>query len=173
MTMQKGDKVEYEGVNHPCCTFCDIPKDHPLILEINDAEMSAEDRSIVLTSSCWRRYLAQWHISEGKLFLSSILGRFKKMALEPIFADWYTGHLCLGIGEEFDSDFMFRRYEKELHFEIENGLVIKITQEDRFSKHNDPYQGEMWEKHIRSMNNLLKKHHSPEQEEKLKTFLDD
>ena len=57
-----------------------------------DDETLARD---IFTTSCWRRYIATWAIVERKVYLKAIVGRYKLVSEEMLFAYWYTGKIVL------------------------------------------------------------------------------
>lgn len=45
------------------------------------------------SSACWRGYVANWAVVDGKLYLTEIDGAYRLDGSEPLFADWYSGTL--------------------------------------------------------------------------------
>jgi hypothetical protein len=89
------------------------------------------------SSQLTRGYKGEWEIKNDKLYLNKIktantapLGIFKSD--QPIFADWYSGQIKIGIGEIFFQDYDIFRYSRLSVFNsfyqiftIEKGIIKK------------------------------------------------
>lgn len=98
-------------------------------------------------SACWRGYLARWSIKRNKLFLERIepwpglvpqIDETRKETYQryldeifpgstgPIFAEWYSGELCLVSGKELQYVHLpyASVYTNEVILKIENGKVV-------------------------------------------------
>jgi len=128
MTGQQYEELIYNGEKTGMASCPPIPEDHPGIIEISREELLADERNReALSTACWRNYIGTWEIANDQLFLVDIIGRFKKVEPEPIFADWATGKLIIPRGERLQYVHMgFESvYEEEVHVTIEKGKVIE------------------------------------------------
>ncbi|MCD6375440.1 MAG: hypothetical protein J7L94_07915 [Caldisericaceae bacterium] len=153
MTAQVHENLIYEGEFTTMASSPEIPEDHPLI--VPDEDFFKEDDSeislvagagpgvglttifgkpaskkypgILYSTACWRKYLGTWEIKQGRLYLNDIVGRFKKLSDEPIFAEWFTGEIVIPRGPMVQYIHMGfgSKYQKELHLKIENGVVVE------------------------------------------------
>lgn len=71
-----------------------LPKSHPRITKTSQEEIDAFDKRFIGTSRCWRGYVGTWEITNGKLYLVRLRGRYRLRGHGPLFADWFTGELC-------------------------------------------------------------------------------
>jgi len=104
-------------------------------------------------SACWRGYIAKWEIIEDKLFLIG-LNEFQFGKEEPIikektynfndifpeqdkvFADWFSGELKIPQGEvlKYIHACYASIYEKEVHLDIKEGVVVGEREVDNRGK---------------------------------------
>lgn len=104
-------------------------------------------------SACWRGYIAKWEIIGDKLFLIG-LNEFQFGKEEPIikeksynfndifpnqdkvFADWYSGELKIPQGEvlKYVHACYASIYEKEVHLDIKEGVVVGEREVDNRGK---------------------------------------
>ena len=96
-------------------------------------------RRYMSSTACWRGYIGEWEIKEGKFYLNRISGRLKKVDAKPIFAEWFSGviripngDLILGVNMGFGSV-----YEKEIHIKIAKGIVVKQREISNIRKEFD------------------------------------
>ncbi|SDI53183.1 hypothetical protein SAMN04488540_10217 [Ferrimonas sediminum] len=106
-----------------------FPVDDGRITALSDEEMGRQEGdSIVLSSACWRNYIATWEISEGRLYLIGLEGKYRLSAPEPILADWFSGEFTLPQGELIDCnvelDFTLR-YTQEVSLRFQSGVVVE------------------------------------------------
>ena len=85
-------------------------------------------------STCWRGYVGTWRIRNNVLYLVDFEACYPaniEIELDFIFArkkqiaDWFTGKLRVPFGEiihRYTND-VYPMHEKEMHFEIEKGIV--------------------------------------------------
>ena len=125
MTAQIHEIVIYEGEQMALASDPGIPEDHPkIVLDTEFNQDSTEGLTMVInpapgvaattvagqtkdpkypsilnSTACWRQYIGTWEIKDGKLYLVDIIGKYKKIGDEPIFADWFTGRLKIPMGE--------------------------------------------------------------------------
>jgi len=93
-------------------------------------------------SVCWRGYVGTWKVGENKLYLTSLSANLigsVKVGLDflfqsqtEVFADWFSGFLCLPqgeiIGQVYNSTFTTPVFEESIILTFENGsLVSKKT----------------------------------------------
>lgn len=153
MTAQIHEYLIYKGEQTTMASSPEIPENHPLIVKDEDffkgdkrkitmvgsiglgagpATIFGEPAnpkypSILNSTACWRKYIGTWEIKDGKLYLIDIIGRFKKLTDEPIFADWFTGEIKIPKGPMVEYIHMGfeSKFKKELHLKIENGVVVE------------------------------------------------
>ena len=111
-------------IGHPRVEPCSIPKDAP---------------NIIGSTANWRQYIGTWKIEENKFYLAKIVGVFRVIGDEPIFAEWFTGVLRIPRGEMLEYVHMGfgSVYEEELHIKIEKGIVTKSRILDNRNKVHD------------------------------------
>ncbi len=127
MTAQIHELLIFNGeeTSMACCP--DLPDKHPRIYAPSSNEIEAEGGTYVfMDTSCWRNYQGTWEINNGRFYLVSLSGNLRMRGNEPIFADWFSGDLCIPKGKMlryihmgFDSTF-----EQEVHVKIEKGIVV-------------------------------------------------
>lgn len=125
--------------------FCPpLPKGSADITEVGnrDIEKEIEEKQLpryILSTACWRRYIGTWEVKDGKLYLNEVVGRYKKLKPEPLFAKWFSGVLRIPKGERLLAINMgfASVYEKELHIKVEKGVVVKEREIDNSSKELD------------------------------------
>jgi hypothetical protein len=96
-------------------------------------------RRYISSTACWRGYIGEWEIKEGKFYLNKISGRLKKVDAEPIFAEWFSGVIRIPKGEVIlgvNMGFGWV-YEKEIHIKIVKGIVVKQRQISNIGKKFD------------------------------------
>lgn len=99
---------------------------HPSIWKLTGDE-ATESCGWTLNTACHRHFLASWEIKDDRLYLLDVIGGYRLVGEEPLFAEWYSGTLRAGAGEvlrspRFGYDSL---YEREFEIEIENGMVLK------------------------------------------------
>jgi hypothetical protein len=121
MTIQASDQIRYNGKATHLISSPYLPKENLGII--------ARGSSLTVRSDCWKGYVSWWEINKNKLYLSNLSGNFKMLSDKPpILADWYSGTLIIP-----GSDTIFpwgappemSMHEKEIHVNIEKGLVVK------------------------------------------------
>jgi len=111
--------------------FCPpIPENLSTIIKIPDEVVekkiiNGEIENIIFSTACWRGYIGTWEIKDGRFYLNDVVGRYKKISKEPLFADWFSGVVKVNKGEilcyihmGFESV-----YEEEVHITIEDGTI--------------------------------------------------
>ena len=122
MTAQIGETLTYNG-----CTY-HMRNSEPL-------EAYLEKHNIVFdapTSACWRGYVGKWLLENDQLYLIGLNANLRTSeenigmdylfpGQRKVFAEWFSGELCLGYGE-----YLFRRYvyEKEIYLKFVNGKFV-------------------------------------------------
>lgn len=78
------------------------------------------------STACWRRYVADWSIRKGRLYLTRLHGRIHLAQPGPLEASWYTGELVIQHGEVVvPGDLGFDRLrEREQRLRVEAGRVV-------------------------------------------------
>ena len=137
MTAQIGDRLFYKGEKHWMETY-------PLGQYLRTRDDIHFD-SATCWSSCHRGYIGSWEIIDNKLFLIGLvegtvcdpedpekveidLGYIFPNVCAPnqerVFASWYTGHMCAPFGKILARARFHCIFEKELCFEVENGIIV-------------------------------------------------
>lgn len=128
MTVQIYDSLNLEGTHTSIA--CDMGiAEHRRIRKLNVEEAGASYPG-VFSTPCRRNFLASWAIKDGRLYLIDIIGIYSLIGEELLYADWYSGTLCIPAGE------MIRRphigysgiYERELYIEVMGGIVIRQSE---------------------------------------------
>ena len=131
MTAQVHEILIYNG-KECSMAFCPpIPENLETIIKVSDDEVekqieNGEIEAIILSTACWRDYIGTWEIKDDKFYLTDVVGRYKKIRKEPLFAEWFSdviivpkGRLICYVHMGFESV-----YEKEIHIVIRNGRVV-------------------------------------------------
>ncbi len=125
MTVQVADKIEYKGKSYPCIVGS-MPKKHALIEKISGPKF--------VSANCWRGFIAQWSVSDEKLYLNSVEGNFNKLTDEPIFADWFSGVLTIGMGRGMSAVVGYKKYEIEVTLTVKDGVIDSTVEKDDTSE---------------------------------------
>lgn len=135
MTAQAHERLILDGEETSMTSCPEIPADHPRIEsvpmdEVAEAIRSGRIHGPVLSTACWRKYVATWEIREGRLYLMSIEGIYRLIGEGPLHAAWVSGVLRVPRGRMtryvhmgFESV-----YEKELLITIEGGMVTEMRE---------------------------------------------
>ena len=138
MTAQVHELLIIEGEETSMAYCPPIPPDHPHIQVLTDEEARQIKNlpTIIYSTACWRHYIGTWELTEGRLYLRDIQGRFVKINDEPIFADWVTTVIRIPDGELLHYVHMGfgSVYEFENHIKIENGIVVDERRIDNRNK---------------------------------------
>lgn len=125
MTAQGMEVLIYKGEKYDMASL-------PLTSYPKEKNIKWEPRGFF--SACWRGYIGTWSIEDNKLYLLHI----KSWGLpeevinhifngqEKVFAQWYTGTLCIPLGKMLHYVHLgfLSVYEKDLFLEIENGILV-------------------------------------------------
>jgi hypothetical protein len=131
MTAQVHEKIRYQGKRMRLASCPHFPEDHPRISEASKEaiiELAVDDKSgIIFSTACWREYIGSWSIRRGKLYLTKLEGRFSLEGKEAIFAEWFSGELCIPRGEmlEYVHAGFNSTYEEEIILTVQQGVVIR------------------------------------------------
>ena len=85
-------------------------------------------------------YLNVWEIKKNKLHLAKILGGYKLVSSTPIFCDWYSGEIYIGMGKVLGSEDPMGYipiYEVDIRLKIRSGVVIKRSIIDKRNSPSD------------------------------------
>ncbi len=141
MTAQIHEKLIIDGQEFRMAFCPPLPKGSSDIAKVGYRTLRQDIKdqklpNIVCSSACWRGYVGTWEIKDGKLYLNEIIGRYKKISDQPLFANWFSGVLRIPSGKLMQPIHMGfgTVYEKELHIKIEEGVVIKEREIDNSSK---------------------------------------
>lgn len=137
MTAQAPERLILDGEETSMTSCPEIPADHERIEsvpmeEVSEAIRSGRIHGPVLSTACWRKYIATWEIREGMLYLVSIEGVYRLAGEGPLHAAWVSGVLRVPRGRMtryvhmgFESE-----YEKELLITVKDGEVKEILEAD-------------------------------------------
>lgn len=137
MTAQAPERIILDGQETSMTSCPEILADHPRIEsvpmdEVAEAIRSGSIQGSVLSTACWRKYIATWEIREGRLYLVSIEGIYRLTGEGPLHASWVSGVLRVPRGRMtryvhmgFESE-----YEKELLITVERGVVKEMREAD-------------------------------------------
>jgi len=147
MTAQIHEKLIIDGKAYTMAFCPPLPPDSSEIVEVESSivRKDVKDQKLprtIFSTACWRGYIGTWEIKDKKLYLNEIVGRYRKLGNQPLFADWFSGvlripsgkiiqHVHMGFGSVF---------EKELHIKIEKGIAIKQREIDNSSKDIDKHK---------------------------------
>lgn len=128
MTAQIHEDLIYNG-EELSMAFCPpLPEGHPRIKTLSDEEVKAmKGGGIMFSTVCWRRYIGTWEIKDNRFYLVRLEGQYSLDGDEPLFADWFTGVLRIPQGRmvKYVHTGFKTEYEREVHIEIDNGIVTK------------------------------------------------
>lgn len=123
MTVQITDSLDIEGMH--AMVACDMfIEQHPRIVRLSD-EAAEESCPGVISTGCHREFWASWSINCGKLYLVDVVGRFVLAGEEPLFAEWFSGLIWVGVGKRIGRpDIGYGLFERMLNIEVRNGVVL-------------------------------------------------
>jgi len=127
MTAQVSDRLEIDGEAVDLMGCPALPWHHSRFEELTEAQARELCRGRrIFSTACWRRYVADWHITAGRLHLDRILGIYRLKGEEPLFADWVTDTLRIAVGEQLAYVHMGfgSVYEEDVLLEIRSGIVV-------------------------------------------------
>lgn len=129
MTAQMHERLIVGGKEMSVAGEPKIPE-HPRIVKVSEEEVNASG-AFVFTSACWRNYIGSWEISDSRLYLIGITGIYKLIGEGPLFADWFSGILRVPAGpmRQYVHMGYASTFERELYFEIRNGIVVSQREE--------------------------------------------
>ena len=55
----------------------------------------AEVPVTLIVSACWRKYVADWKVEAGHLYLFKVSGKYAPLVPLPTLADWVSGTIDL------------------------------------------------------------------------------
>jgi hypothetical protein len=115
--------LDDESFGMTCCPT--IPEDHPRIAPPDANDWPAPD--IVHSSACWREYIGTWAVRDDRLYLLSVVGRYRLIGEEPLLADWFSGTLTVPCGELVQYVHMGfgSVYSSEIHIRVERGAILE------------------------------------------------
>jgi hypothetical protein len=140
MTAQVHENLIMDGVETSMAFCPPLPEDDPRIVECQNCENVDTESFFIYSTACWREYVGTWEIKDRKFYLVKLVGKFKLVSNEPVFADWFTGTLRIPQGEMLHYVHMGfgSIYEQEIHVKIEKGIVINSkTVDNRNKQAND------------------------------------
>ncbi|MFM9847674.1 MAG: hypothetical protein ACKVP3_11000 [Hyphomicrobiaceae bacterium] len=125
MTAQIGDglTIDREPAHLMGCPA--LPWHHSRLRKLSEAEALevSKDNALIFSTACWRNYVAQWRVEDGRLYLDRITGIYALDGEEPLFADWVTetlrvargerlAYVHMGFGSVFEEDVLLNRMGK-------------------------------------------------------------
>lgn len=125
MTIQANDNISYEGV--ACYLISELRlRENPRLLTVSDEEARASC-SVCFSTACWRNFIAQWEIREGRMYLISSVGKYRLVGSEPLAAEWISCTLQIE-EEEVVADFWDEDYNagvpRGFTVEVDRGVVV-------------------------------------------------
>lgn len=101
MTTQVPDRFWYEGTFRVPLTEIHLPDSHERIVAF-ERELPKDEElwyapDIFHSTACYRRYIAEWTVSDGRLYLQAIEGDFRLTPGHPLLAQWFSGTVELEV----------------------------------------------------------------------------
>jgi hypothetical protein len=132
MTAQVHEILIFNG-KESSMAFCPpIPETLDTVIKLSDDEVEKQIKNgeiddDIFSTACWRDYIGTWEIKDGKFYLKDIVGRYKKVSRDPLFAEWFSGVIRIPKGNILQGVHMGfgSVYENEIHIKIENGIIVK------------------------------------------------
>jgi hypothetical protein len=143
MTAQIHEQLISEGEERSMAFCPPLPKNHPRVGEISRDDAIRDDGCArFFSTACWRRYQGTWEILDARFFLTDLRGRFRIRGEGPILADWSSGVLRIPKGKLLRYVHMGfgSVFEKELHVEVEKGMVTATRVIDNRGKQFDKWE---------------------------------
>ena len=130
MTGQVYEKVLYEGRNLLLACENVLLTSHPRIVEVTHEEAVASN-SHCFTTACWRGFVGEWEIKDGRLMLNRVTGKYRLVGSAPLFAQWFSGELRIPTGPmiEYVHGGYMSKFASEMFLQIENGVVTNTRNE--------------------------------------------
>jgi len=121
MTAQSGARIRYEEEDTWTKFPLDFPKEHPRIRH--------QPEHTIRSTGCWLGYEESWLVEDGRLFLVGIMGAYGLVGSEPLFAEWYHGHLTIPRGKVLHYVHMgwSTVFEEEVFIRVDAGVVTKTS----------------------------------------------
>ena len=131
-TAQRPDQIIWQGKTYMLAT-------NPLEqYKSVDRLRALINREGQFSTACWRGYLAQWRITDGRLYLEGLLNCSNDAPLQgwkrlmghsgsgPVPASWFSGDLWLMDGRvlAYMQEGYETIYEREIRIRIQNGRVM-------------------------------------------------
>jgi hypothetical protein len=95
MTAQAHEKIMIDGNIELMATCPELPVYSSQILEMHEDEIAG----IFNSSACCRQYVGTWKISDDKLYLIGVEGRYSLSENQEIFSYWFSGLLRIQQGD--------------------------------------------------------------------------
>ncbi len=96
---------------------------------------NSADTFFVCSTACWRRYIGTWEIKDGQLYLVKVVGKYRMLGEEPLFADWVNQVVTVPRGKMLSAGGGFSsKFEEDLCIKIEKGIVVESYVVDNRSK---------------------------------------
>jgi hypothetical protein len=145
MTAQFSERLRYEGEDLSMCT-------NPLgdFFAMGGLNPGFESNCTAL----WRGYVGSWEIVDGRLYLINISGTLEgggEASLasvfpefpDRVFAHWYSGTIRIPQGKMLEYVHMGygSTYERDLHLEIERGVITNTTVRENGTAPEDSPEG--------------------------------
>ena len=125
MTIQISEILVWNGEEYAMKSCPSIPENDPRFKVLDDKDF--KDTPFVQSTACWRNYFGSWSISNRRLFLDNVEGRYSIVCEKPVFADWYSGTLVIPRGAVIYHSTCQIIHEENVHLEITNGVVTAET----------------------------------------------
>ena len=141
MTAQIGEVLLHGRKRMEMASCPPLPANHPRVVPV-PFDKALADRAtpeIVLSSACWRHYQGTWKVTRGRFYLVDLKGLFQLIPGEALHAEWFSGVIRVPQGElvEYNHMGFASVYARELHFAVDNGLVVSERTVDNQGRHQD------------------------------------
>lgn len=139
MSQQVKEYIIHNGRRHSMLTIPPLPQNHPGIT-INP------EYDIEFSSSCLRGYQGTWEIKNHCLYLVELKRKLKLVEDMPIFADWFSGVLCIPVGEPLEclARLDDKVFQKELYFQVRAGKLIAAKEIDNTENEKEAQKNFEW-----------------------------
>jgi hypothetical protein len=127
LTAQVHEKLLLDGVWTSMTSCPSLPIDHSQLRVVDDAgrgQPLQDDAAVTHSTACWRGYVGTWEIKDGRLYLRSVIGRYRLET--PMLADWVSEVLRIPQGRLLEYVHMGfeSTYEREVLITVKAGIVV-------------------------------------------------
>jgi hypothetical protein len=103
--------------------------EHPGLLHLKEIYVPKDDAELgryIGSTACYCGYMAEWRLTESRLFLTKVIGYYKLAGAAPLFADWYSEWMVVDHGDLLSHSHFPRQppREKCTAFRFEGGHLV-------------------------------------------------